>query len=68
MNQNIQVNALCETIRKVYFQSLFKGKIIVLLGARHVGKTTLIRMLPTCASEATLWLAGENADVQQLLK
>ena len=46
----------------------FKGKIIVLLGARQVGKTTLIRMLPSCDAHSTLWLDGENADVQQLLK
>ena len=55
-------------LEKYISNHFFKGKIIVLLGARHVGKTTLIRMLPTCASEATLWLDGENADVQQLLK
>ncbi|MBU6157512.1 MAG: ATP-binding protein [Bacteroidetes bacterium] len=46
----------------------FKGKIIVLLGARQVGKTTLISMLPSCKSNPALFLDGENADVQQLLK
>jgi predicted AAA+ superfamily ATPase len=46
----------------------FKGKIIVILGARQVGKSTLIQMLPKCKSNNTLWLDGENADVQQLLK
>jgi predicted AAA+ superfamily ATPase len=45
----------------------FKGKIIVLLGARQVGKSTLIRMLPSCQSQKILWLDGENADVRQLL-
>jgi predicted AAA+ superfamily ATPase len=45
----------------------FKGKVIVLLGARQVGKSTLIRMLPSCQSRKTLWLDGENADVRQLL-
>lgn len=45
-----------------------KGKIIVLLGARQVGKSTLIKMLPSCKSSNTLWLDGENADVHQLLK
>ncbi len=46
----------------------FKGKIIVILGARQVGKSTLIRMLPSCVSQKVLWLDGENADVHLLLK
>ncbi len=46
----------------------FKGKIIVILGARQVGKSTLIKMLPSCSSNPTLWLDGENTDVLQLLK
>jgi predicted AAA+ superfamily ATPase len=49
-------------------KDFFKGKIIVLLGARQVGKSTLIRMLPSCVSHNTLWLDGENADVHQLLQ
>jgi len=49
-------------------KDFFKAKIIVILGARQVGKSTLIKMLPACNSNKTLWLDGENADVQQLLK
>ena len=49
-------------------RDFFKGKIIVLLGARQVGKSTLIRMLPSCQLNHTLWLDGENADVHQLFK
>jgi hypothetical protein len=49
-------------------RDFFKGKVIVLLGARQVGKSTLIRMLPLCEQKKTLWLDGENADVHQLLK
>jgi predicted AAA+ superfamily ATPase len=49
-------------------KDFFKGKIIVILGARQVGKSTLIKMLPSCDSNNTLWLDGENADVHQLLK
>jgi predicted AAA+ superfamily ATPase len=45
----------------------FRGKVIVLLGARQVGKSTLIGMLPSCQMRKTLWLDGENADVRQLL-
>ncbi len=46
----------------------FKGKIIVLLGARQVGKSTLIKMLIQSTSEEVLWLDGENSDVHLLLK
>jgi predicted AAA+ superfamily ATPase len=49
-------------------RDFFKGKVIVLLGARQVGKSTLIRLLPLCEQKKTLWLDGENADVHQLLK
>lgn len=45
----------------------FKGKVILILGARQVGKSTLINMLPLCKQNSTLWLDGENADVHQLL-
>lgn len=46
----------------------FKGKIIVLLGARQVGKSTLIKMLIQSTNEEVLWLDGENSDVHLLLK
>lgn len=49
-------------------KDFFKGKVIVLLGARQVGKSTLIKMLPSCKSISTLWLDGENSDVHELLK
>jgi len=46
----------------------FKGKVIVLLGARQVGKSTLIKMICKAYEEEVLWLDGENADVHLLLK
>lgn len=46
----------------------FKGKIIVILGARQVGKSTLIKMLVAHQKEAVLWLDGEEADVHLLLQ
>jgi predicted AAA+ superfamily ATPase len=41
------------------------GKAIVLLGARQVGKTTLLKML-FGNSEEVLWLNGDEMDVQAL--
>lgn len=55
-------------IAKTIEADFYKGKIIVLLGARQVGKSTLIKMLPSCNNNSTLWLDGENADVHLLLK
>lgn len=46
----------------------FLGKVIVVLGARQVGKSTLIRELSLLKQHKTLWLDGENADVQLLLR
>ncbi|QBN19465.1 ATP-binding protein [Flavobacterium nackdongense] len=46
----------------------FKGKVILLLGARQVGKSTLIKMLPFDSEIEVLWLDGENADVHLLLE
>jgi predicted AAA+ superfamily ATPase len=49
-------------------KDFFKGKVIVILGARQVGKSTLMRMLPSCMNMPVLWLDAENADVPLLLK
>jgi len=46
----------------------FLGKVIVVLGARQVGKSTLIRELSVLKQHKTLWLDGENGDVQLLLR
>lgn len=46
----------------------FKGKIIVILGARQVGKSTIIKRLTNNQNQAVLWLDGENADVHLLLQ
>lgn len=46
----------------------FKGKVILLLGARQIGKSTLIKMLSFSKEIQTLWLDGENADVHLLLQ
>ena len=52
---------LSETIE----DKLFKGKIIILLGARQVGKTTLLKQILT-KKEGVLWLNGDEMQVQNL--
>jgi predicted AAA+ superfamily ATPase len=44
---------------------LFKGKAIVLMGPRQVGKTTLLKNLFN-GNKDTLWLNGDEPDVQSL--
>ena len=45
---------------------LFKGKAILVFGARQVGKTSLIRS--TCQKNSFLWLNGDEPDTQLLLE
>ncbi len=44
-----------------------KGKVILLLGPRQSGKTTLIRMIAANSGLDTLWLSGDEPDTRQLL-
>lgn len=44
---------------------LFKGKAIILMGARQIGKTTLLKSVFGEEKEV-LWLNGDEVDVQEL--
>ncbi|WP_304064305.1 ATP-binding protein [Pedobacter glucosidilyticus] len=44
---------------------LFKGKAIILTGARQIGKTTLLKSF-FGSDEEVLWLNGDEVDVQEL--
>lgn len=52
-------------LSKTIEDKLFKGKVIVLLGARQVGKTTLLKQILT-KNEEVLWLNGDEMQVQNL--
>ncbi len=45
--------------------SCFKQKVIILLGPRQVGKTTLLRKLQTELSVQSKWLNADEADIRQ---
>lgn len=45
----------------------FKSKVIVLLGARQVGKTTLMRQLQKAMDKPTKWLNADEADIYKEL-
>lgn len=52
-------------IEEAVKNQLFKGKAIVLLGARQVGKTTLLKKISE-NSEDVLWLNADEPDVIEL--
>lgn len=45
---------------------LFKGKVLIVLGARQVGKTTFVESLLKDNKEETLFFNGDDADVRML--
>lgn len=52
-------------LSKTLEDKMFKGKVIVLVGARQVGKTTLLKQMLT-KKEGVLWLNGDEMQVQNL--
>jgi len=46
---------------------LFKGKAIIVLGARQTGKTTLLKTIETERSEKSLWLDCDEIDIRTKL-
>lgn len=58
------VRELSELIEK----RLFTGKAIIILGARQVGKTTLLRQIVSARNDQVMWLNGDEQDVQLLFQ
>lgn len=54
-------------IDRIIGQYLYKGKAIILLGARQVGKTTLLEKLYASQTDA-LWLNGDDPDTHAILE
>ncbi len=55
------------TVQPFLEQSLFKGKVIILYGARQVGKTTLIRALQEKYPNESLYLNCDEPDIRSAL-
>jgi uncharacterized protein len=62
----IFVLMLVRQVEAIIKNKLFAGKVILLLGARQVGKSTLLNQL--FAQENALWLDAENSDVPPLFE
>ncbi len=56
---------ITRTLTEAIRQNLFSGKAILIMGARQVGKTTLLDELFS-QNESVLWLNGDETDVQEL--
>lgn len=48
-------------------ERLFKGKAIIIFGARQVGKTSMVRKITEELQKKTLWLNCDESDVREIL-
>jgi len=55
------------TIQEAIERSLFKGKAIIIYGARQVGKTTLIMAIQNAAAVPSIFLNCDEPDVRRAL-
>ncbi len=62
-----QKNVIKRTLQESITTRLFKGKVIIVLGARQVGKTTLIENILSDQDAPAIELNGDEADVRELL-
>lgn len=56
---------LTRDLRKSILNACFKGKVILLLGARQVGKTTLLREVLKQLQVSYTWFNADEADILQ---
>jgi len=62
-----QKNIIKRRLQKKIAERLFKGKVIIVLGARQVGKTTLVENILSELDYPNIELNGDEADVRELL-
>ncbi len=55
-------------LEEIIFNKLFTGKTIVVLGARQVGKTTLLRQISESLTKKIIWLNADNPEDRTLLE
>ena len=49
-------------------KNLFKNKVLLLIGARQIGKTTLLKQVLQNCTEKSLWLNADESDVKRKLE
>ncbi len=58
---------LKRTLEDIISKRFFTGKTVLLLGARQVGKTTLLKQFAKSIKEKIIWLNGDNPEDRLLL-
>lgn len=58
---------ILRALEKIITNNLFKNKVIVLLGARQTGKTTLLKKILAQNKEG-IWINGDEYDIQERFK
>jgi len=66
LDKNTQIS-IARYIEKDILNHFQPNKVVVIYGPRRVGKTTLLYQLARRINEPTLWLNGENLDIQEWL-
>jgi predicted AAA+ superfamily ATPase len=61
------VNLIQRTIQSAIEDVLFKGRIVVVYGARQVGKTTLVHMLQEKFPSESIYLNCDEPDIRESL-
>ncbi|MFN3874047.1 MAG: ATP-binding protein [Ignavibacterium sp.] len=58
---------IARALQPIIESKLFKGKIIIIYGARQVGKTTLIKSIQQKFLDKTLYLNCDEPDIREIL-
>ncbi len=56
------------TLKKRIIEKFFKGKAIIIYGARQVGKTTLLKTIAEELKEKILWLNADEPDIRAMFE
>jgi predicted AAA+ superfamily ATPase len=59
---------ICRLLQKTIEQQFFKGKIILVIGPRQVGKTTLLQTIYNEFAQEKFWYNADDADVRELFR
>ena len=58
---------ITRSLEQTILERFHRGKVILLLGARQVGKTTLVKHIAKVSGLSTLYLNGDEVDVRDML-
>ncbi len=57
------MNSINRIVKTQLTAQLFKKKVILLIGARQIGKTTLLKEIAAEQPENSLWLNADEGDI-----